>query len=154
MIIVSHRGNLDGPDLTQENSPAYIDKAIRVGFDVEIDLRCIDNELYLGHDYPNHHINLSWLYDRRDRLWIHCKDLRAASIINECGAFRFFCHVSDPFSLIHPYYLWVHDISLITDYTSCIVPLISMDDINSFKHKDRVAGICTDYTNKLKGIYL
>ena len=39
MILISHRGNLDGKELSFENRPDYIDKAIRHGFDVEIDIR-------------------------------------------------------------------------------------------------------------------
>jgi hypothetical protein len=35
MIIISHRGNIDGPDLNQENSPKYLEKAIELGFEIE-----------------------------------------------------------------------------------------------------------------------
>ncbi len=37
--IISHRGNLDGPIPERENSPDYIDQAIKWGFVVEIDIR-------------------------------------------------------------------------------------------------------------------
>ena len=41
MIIISHRGNLDGPDKERENNPHFIDDCITKGFDVEIDLRTL-----------------------------------------------------------------------------------------------------------------
>jgi hypothetical protein len=57
MLLISHRGNLKGPDSTLENSPSYIQKALDLGFSVEIDLRTnrtwqasttISNEYYDG----------------------------------------------------------------------------------------------------------
>ena len=38
MLLISHRGNLNGPDKKFENHPKYIQNAIKKGFDVEIDI--------------------------------------------------------------------------------------------------------------------
>jgi hypothetical protein len=38
MRIIAHRGNLDGPDPTRENSPIYVMAALAAGVDVEVDL--------------------------------------------------------------------------------------------------------------------
>ena len=38
MILISHRGNLNGPKPDQENSPNYINNAISKGYNVEIDV--------------------------------------------------------------------------------------------------------------------
>ena len=46
MFIISHRGNLQGPDLTQENKPEYIDGALAKGFDVEVDVRFLNKSLF------------------------------------------------------------------------------------------------------------
>ena len=48
MKIISHRGNIRGASPDKENRPSYIDCAIGSGYDVEIDLRMIDGELWLG----------------------------------------------------------------------------------------------------------
>ena len=32
MILISHRGNLNGRDIDNENNPVYIDKALKEGF--------------------------------------------------------------------------------------------------------------------------
>ena len=37
MILISHRGNIDGKIVERENHPEYIDEAIALGYDVEID---------------------------------------------------------------------------------------------------------------------
>ena len=44
MILISHRGNLNGPDPSKENKPSYITNAIRTGFQVEVDFWFIDNK--------------------------------------------------------------------------------------------------------------
>ena len=56
MKIISHRGNIKGPLPDQENRPSYIDCAMGSGYDVEIDLRIVDGELWLGHDLSLIHI--------------------------------------------------------------------------------------------------
>ena len=60
MILISHRGNIDGKNLEQENSPKYIDNAISLGYDVEVDIWLIGRELYLGHDNPDYQIEISF----------------------------------------------------------------------------------------------
>ena len=48
MILISHRGNINGriPDL--ENSPDYIDAAIKLGYDVEVDVWFYNDSFFLG----------------------------------------------------------------------------------------------------------
>ena len=78
MKAISHRGNIKGPVPDKENRPSYIDCAIGNGYDVEIDVRSIDGELWLGHDEPQYKVEHKWLWIRRKNLWIHCKNLQAA----------------------------------------------------------------------------
>ena len=59
MILISHRGNLEGPS-NLENHPDQIQKVLRLGFDCEIDLWREDNKWYLGHDYPEHEVNINF----------------------------------------------------------------------------------------------
>ena len=46
MILISHRGNINGRDEDRENHPEYIQEALDRGYDVEIDLRCKNNRLF------------------------------------------------------------------------------------------------------------
>ena len=39
MYFISHRGNISGIDKNNENKPEYIEKALSLGFDVEVDVR-------------------------------------------------------------------------------------------------------------------
>ena len=81
MKLIAHRGNINGPDPENENSPKYIESAIQQGYDVEIDLR-VDLGLQLGHDESQYFIDSSWLSTFKDNLWIHCKDFAASRFID------------------------------------------------------------------------
>jgi hypothetical protein len=61
MILISHRGNINGKINELENNPDYINDALIIGYDVEIDIWVINNELFLGHDEPVHSIDISWI---------------------------------------------------------------------------------------------
>ena len=43
MILISHRGNINGPS-KDENNPIRIEDVILQGYDVEIDLRILNSE--------------------------------------------------------------------------------------------------------------
>ena len=77
MILISHRGNVDGRIIERENHPDYIDEAIHAGYNVEIDVWMIEGVLLLGHDEPQYGITQQWLNDRHYSLWLHCKNIEA-----------------------------------------------------------------------------
>ena len=139
MKIISHRGNVRGPIPEKENRPSYIDCAIGNGYDVEIDLRIIDGELWLGHDVPQYKVEHSWLQPRKEYLWIHCKDLAAAK---ECWEYQSFCHMGDPYTYTSSGKIWLHDLSMKID-NNVIIPLI--DDIDYSPMNGDPYAICTDH---------
>jgi hypothetical protein len=47
MLFISHRGNINGADPTKENSPQYIEEALQKNFEVEVDVRFLNNSFYL-----------------------------------------------------------------------------------------------------------
>lgn len=144
MIIISHRGNIRGPIPDKENRPSYIDCAIGNGYHVEIDVRSINGELWLGHDEPQYKIDHNWLDKRRHYLWLHCKNLEAAK---ECWVYHSFCHTKDPFTYTTTGKIWLHDLSMkIGDNT--IIPLITENEILSLTNTsvfNNSFGVCTDY---------
>ena len=48
MKLISHRGNLEGPNPERENHPDYIYEAIQAGYDVEIDIWFVDGKSQLN----------------------------------------------------------------------------------------------------------
>jgi len=142
MIIISHRGNIRGAVPDKENRPSYIDCAIGNGYHVEIDVRSINGELWLGHDEPQYKVDHNWLDKRRHYLWLHCKNLEAAK---ECWAYHSFCHTSDSFVYTSTGVIWLHDLSQRIDHNT-IIPLIDREDVESFMPGyEKPFGICTDY---------
>ena len=149
MKIISHRGNINGPVAEKENRPSYIDSAIQLGYDVEVDLRIIDNDFWLGHDEPQYKIELSWMRLRKDNIWFHCKDINSALVLAKLDqGFQYFCHSQEPYVCTSHKYLWIHDLTgKIND--KCIIPLISKEDIEKYNN-DIPYGICTDFVNFIK----
>ena len=143
MKIISHRGNIRGAIPNKENRPSYIDCAIGNGYDVEIDVRSIDGELWLGHDEPQYKIDHNWLDKRRNYLWLHCKNIEAAI---ECWAYHSFCHTEDPFTYTTTGKIWLHDLSMQID-ENVIIPLIDLEQVEIFKSiiNHFPFAICTDY---------
>jgi hypothetical protein len=148
MKLISHRGNYRGVLPERENKPSYIDTAISMGYDVEVDVRFIDGNFYLGHDTPDTLVTLEWILKRKDKLWLHCKDLESAKQFSNIDNVKYFCHSSDSFVLTSTKHIWVHDLNLNLDET-CIIPLLDEKSINNYD-KRSVYAICTDYINLLK----
>lgn len=151
MKIISHRGNIRGPVPDKENRPSYIDCAIGNGYEVEVDLRCIDGELWLGHDNPQYKIDNAWMDKRKEYLWIHCKNLQAAK---ECqkNNYNSFCHSQDPFVYTSDGKIWIHnDHTNLTFFDdTIIVPVIDKNNVDNFlnngpKGNNIPFAICTDY---------
>ena len=98
MRIISHRGNLTGKNEELENHPIQIEEILKLGYDVECDIRCIDYKLYLGHDEPQYEIPLRFL--ESDRILFHCKNKAALEIFYELHVpAHFFWHEEDQYTL-------------------------------------------------------
>ena len=69
---ISHRGNLYEKDLNRENKIESIFEVISMGYDCEVDLRYIDEKIFLGHDSPNQEIEISIISEIKESIWIHC----------------------------------------------------------------------------------
>jgi len=73
MEIISHRGNMFGPDENLENNPRTIEMASNF-FKVEVDIRKIGKDYWLGHDNPMYLVRFDWLIYLKPRLLLHCKN--------------------------------------------------------------------------------
>lgn len=148
MKIISHRGNISGPVAEKENRPSYIDCAIAQKYDVEVDIRYMDNKFYLGHDTPDYEISTKWINLRKENIWFHCKNIEAAYQLSLLNGILYFCHSVDNFVLTSNGLIWAHEIKKAT--FNSIIPLLNLDDINNNKGISDIYGICTDYPALLK----
>jgi hypothetical protein len=143
MELISHRGNLNSINPDLENSPDYIDNAILEGFDVEVDVRCVDGKLFLGHDYPQYEINERWLIDRKRKLWIHTKDFNSLNLLIRSYT-RIFFHEKESHTIIHnTNQIWSHNIDEASE--NSIIPLLSKEDVLNWNNRKKVYGVCSDY---------
>lgn len=148
MILIAHRGNIDQVVPSLENKPSYIDDAIMAGYDVEIDVRLIDDELYLGHDTPDYKISLDWLLIRQDHLWVHTKNFAALSHLIDKNI-RTFYHQKENHTIINNCNLiWSHELSEANEKS--IIPLLSMEDIVREPIRKNVYGICSDFVKVIR----
>ena len=144
MRIISHRGNIRGSNLLTENSPRQIELAIKVGYDVEIDLRVSGGKLYLGHDYPKYKIRPLWLYNHSKFLWIHCKDPGALEIMNTHYKYmNYFTHDKDPYTITSFGIVWCHPDSMYIPGGVWLFPEQKDDIIPTGCY-----AICTDWPEK------
>jgi len=146
MILISHRGNLDG-ESNYENNPDIIEKVINLGYDVEVDLRLNDGKLYLGHDNPEYLINDNWLLDKKDKLWVHCKDLKTIEKLSCNSIFQnvnYFFHEEDKLTITSKGFLWVYPGYQPLKNSIAVLPEKHNEDISS------CIGICSDYIKSYK----
>ena len=151
MKIIAHRGNLHGPSSKTENSPNAVDECIKLGIDVEIDLWCINEELFLGHDEPTYPIEFRWLRDRISHLWIHCKNLESLDSLSKSSYdFNFFWHQEDDFTLTSHKYIWTYPGKLVTEKSV----IVDKDCTDNRELIGNCYGICTDYALEYKAKHL
>jgi len=149
MKLISHRGNIEGIVPNKENRPSYIDCALQLGLEVEIDIRYQDNNFWLGHDTTDYIIDINWLNKRSKNLWLHCKNLNAVLKLKSLYySGQYFCHTEDPYVITSTGHIWVHDLTA-TLNNNCIIPLLGKLDIVNFENKI-VHAVCTDYVNFCK----
>ena len=70
--LISHRGNVLGPNPSKENHPEYILNALK-NYDVEIDVWFENKNFYLGHDVPKYEVSKLFLFN--EKFIIHAKSL-------------------------------------------------------------------------------
>ena len=138
MILVSHRGNISGPNPEKENHPDYIKDALSKGFDVEIDVWG-DKKLWLGHDTPQYECSVSFLINNYQKLWIHCKNLMAIDILSEFRVLNYFWHQNDDFTLTSKNFIWTYPGKHV-----CNKSVLVVDDAREYAGPI-CFGLCSDY---------
>jgi hypothetical protein len=137
MKLISHRGNINGREPKSENSPDYITSAIKKGFDVEIDVWSFDG-IYLGHDKPQYEIDLDFLFEHQNNLWIHCKNIASLAFLTDFGELNTFWHEEDSYTLTSQGYIWTYPHKKI-----CHKSVIVAYNARFIKYQD-CFGVCAD----------
>jgi hypothetical protein len=144
MKIISHRANLTGPNPETENNPNQIDFCISLGYDVEIDLWLIDGEYYLGHDNPVYKIPFTFLINRKEKLWIHCKNQDALFSLNSTGL-NYFWHQTDDVTITSQEFIWAYPDKQENTYRNLVILNFSDTvDFDSYANSG-IYAVCVDF---------
>lgn len=139
MKLISHRGNILGPDLENENSLPYINTALNKGYDIEVDVWFLENQWYLGHDFPKYAITLEFLLNTR--IWCHAKNNLALTNMMEFNVPNYFWHETDKFTLTSSGYIWTYPGNEVGKRS------IEVIQDNSIPNKE-VYGVCSDFVGR------
>jgi len=141
MFLIAHRGNITGKNPEKENEPSYILDAINKGFDVEIDVWYVNNTFFLGHDNPQHEVDIEFLSN--DKIWCHAKNIEALYEMIRYSSIHCFWHQTDDVTLTSKGYLWTFPGNKLTKNSISVKP----------DHKINpgiCAGICCDYIGRYR----
>lgn len=139
MLIIAHRGNLNGPNRATENKEETIAAALAAGFDCEIDVWKVNDILWLGHDGPETETSIAFLEKHESKLWVHCKNLDALIALKD--RFNCFFHDKDTYTLTSKGFIWGNIGSPTTEKVICVMP---PGDIGT------CLGVCTDYPRRVR----
>jgi glycerophosphoryl diester phosphodiesterase len=140
MKFIAHRGNITDQYPNLENTPQYIEEAIKKGFDVEIDV-WKNNYLYLGHDYPQYRIDIEFLKKHQDKLWCHAKNIEALEFLLKYN-FHAFWHQNDSYTLTSKKYIWAFPKFMANGIL--VMPENKFDTKFILENKHNIKGICSD----------
>lgn len=141
MILISHRGNISKKNKQFENNPEYILNALRLGYEVEVDIWKFKDKLYLGHDEPQFLLT-SKLSKYSNKLWFHAKNIDALPILKK-RKYIYFWHQTDDVVLTSNGYWWTFPGKKLLKNSICVMP-------KNNKKIIECAGICSDEIEKFK----
>jgi len=156
MILISHRGNVNGPNPEQENTPVAIDSVLERNLFCEVDVWRIDGKFYLSHDPPDkkkHNIHFSFFEQRAKNLIIHCKNIYALQYFHEAisDGFHYFWHQDDEYTLTSWNWIWAYPGKTVPYFSEMIsvavMPESTLYEMNENQFKN-FAAVCTDYVNQ------
>jgi len=144
VLLISHRGNINGRKQTWENYPSYIEKALSSGYDCEIDVWYDRGEWYLGHDNAEHKVNYDFLTN--EKLWCHAKTIESLDAMSKLDDIHCFWHENDKYTLTSKKYIWAYPGFNVPvgSKSICVVPERCNMDVSNFY------GVCSDFVERYK----
>lgn len=142
MRFIAHRGNMFGPNPSDENRVKYILYAMNMGYDVEIDIWYKNNDFYTGHDEPLEKIGLNILTS--PKAWCHAKNIDALYWLMNYDDINCFMHDRDEATITSHGYIWTLPGRKLTRDSVCV----SLGDEVDTTLK--CYGVCSDYAQNWK----
>ena len=136
MKIISHRGNIKGPDKKIENNPKHILSLLK-HYECEVDVWVNNEGIFLGHDKGEYKINNDFFIS--NKLWCHAKNLDAFNFLIDERVNCFF-HDKDDFTLVSNRIIWTYP-----NKPVCSKSIIVDLDKNWKEKNYNCYGVCVDY---------
>ena len=96
-----------------------------------------------GDDEPQYKIEINWVDDRRNKLWVHCKNTEVMEFFNKFNYnINYFWHQNDNIILTSKKFLWVHPGKQPINNSIAVLPELYNDNIK------KCIGICSDFIIK------
>jgi len=162
MILIAHRGNVNGPNPERENTISYLQEALDAGYSIEVDVWTVNasykligidgttssgvlwsNKLWLGHDKPLEEVPLSFLRD--SRVWVHCKDVDTYTYLSKFPDVNCFEQEDQSLSVTSRGYHWAGSSNQDQEF-----PMIRFWDGSSVI-PSRTTGIYSDFAGRISG---
>jgi len=148
MIFIAHRGNVNGIMKDRENSPDYLERALNLGYDIEVDIWRDNHGWFLGHNAPKYKVT-SKFFSTFDpaRVWYHAKNRRAFYLLRKNPRLNCFWHREEAQALTSKGFIWVHSSTKVLPKGSiCVLPEIRKTVLGI----KACAGICSDFIERYK----
>lgn len=146
--LIAHRGNVNGPNASDENSPGLILRVINEGYDAEIDLRLCGERLMLGHDTPMYETTFDFLREGADHLWIHCKNYEALDYLSKYTMFNFFFHTNDEYVMTSKGFIFTRPGGQVGSTSVMVMP--ELVDCYIQSDFENCYGVCSDHVADLR----
>ncbi len=146
MVKIAHRANVNGPSPDENTMTAAI-KALINGYDVELDVRTVGGQLWLGHDSPTEMVTDDFL-ERTLLLnvWWHCKDKESFDYFLNEGSHCFW-HDEDDYALTSSGVVWAHPkVKLRGDLSNTVLVMPERSPHNV--DLKGLYGVCTDWPDR------
>lgn len=137
MKLIAHRGLTIGPNINLENKPKQIELTIKLGFDVEVDVWVIDDNIFLGHNNPTYPVDLAFL--QNPQIWAHAKNYQALEYMLDHDIHCFW-HQTDDRSFTSKGYVWTYPNK--ETFEKSILVVLDRELILDNKN---IYGVCGDY---------
>lgn len=154
MLLIAHRGNINGRNKEMENNPLFIEEALKC-FHCEVDVWFSKGELYLGHDTPvdgkTKHFPVNEQFLLHPKLWCHAKNPEAFEALIAIGTHTFY-HSKDEYTLTTKKYVWCYPTSKMIKNAICNQPEWTNPKFmhEDFSYFDGWQGICSNHVAEMK----
>lgn len=163
MLIIAHRGNLEGSNLQTENTYDQILKCLSLGLSVEIDIWWKDEKFWIGHDAPqkefDKELKLLYYYVKSGFIFVHAKNIEAMNEMilrfdsrNYYNKFDYFLHDKDQAVLTKTGYIWTYPGKELFENSIAVMPELCFEKYQNKVQElfltNKISGICTNYPLK------